>query len=146
MTESIRELSLRARVYVVVVVAAGTVTIALAANSLLRQPVRSDWLVLAGLTFLTGSFSIKVPSVSARISVSEAFVFAAVLLFGPNVATLIVALDTLILTSWLRSPNRSALRAFFNMSAGALAIWIASRVFEAMLPPQSYPWSIVSMP
>ncbi len=112
MTQSIRELSLRARVYVMAVIAVGILTIALAANSLLHQPVRSDWLILAGLTFLTGSFSIKVPSVSARISVSEAFVFAAVLLFGPNVATLIVALDTFILTSWLRSPNRSTLRAW----------------------------------
>jgi putative nucleotidyltransferase with HDIG domain len=61
-------------------------------------------------------------------------VFAAVLLFGPDVATLIVALDTFILTSWLRAPNRSTLRALFNMSAGATAIWLAAHIFAAMLP------------
>jgi len=137
MTKSIHELSLPARIYIVAVVVAGTITVVLSATTVLQQPIRSDWLLLAGLTFLSGSFSIKVPSVSARISVSEATVFAAVLLFGRDVATLIIALDTLIVTSWLRSQSRSALRAFFNMSAAAMAISIASRIFEAMLPPES---------
>ena len=99
-----------------------------------QSPLGYDWLVLAGLTLLTGTFSIKVPSVNARISVSEAFVFAAVLLFGTDVATLVVALDSLILTSWLRSPTPSPLRPLFNMTAGALAISLASGLLSWMLP------------
>ena len=66
--------------------------------------------------------------------VSEAFVFTAVLLFGPDVATLVVALDSLILTSWLRSPTPSPLRPLFNATAGALAISLAAKFLAWMLP------------
>jgi putative nucleotidyltransferase with HDIG domain len=91
-------------------------------------------MVLAALIVLSGPFGIKVPSVNARLSVSEAFVFAAVLLFGPHVGTLIVGLDSLILTSWSGRGSRSPVRALFNMSAGALAISCATQILELMLP------------
>ena len=55
-----------------------------------------EWVVLAGLTLLSGSFTIRVPSLQARISVSETFVFTSVLLFGAASGTIIVAIDTLI--------------------------------------------------
>lgn len=129
-----RELPRLARAYLTVVIAAGAVSIGLSLLSLIRHPIGTDWLVLAALTLLTGSFSIKIPTVNARISVSEAFVFAGVLAFGANVATLMVALEALILTSWVRGPSRSPLRALFNMSAGAIAIAVASRVFDWMVP------------
>ena len=35
-------------------------------------------MVLAALTLLTGSFTVKIPGLLARISVSDAFVFASV--------------------------------------------------------------------
>ena len=120
--------------YLVCVTGLGAIAITRAVVSLIESPVGFDWVILAALTLVTGSFSIKVPSVNARISVSEAFVFAGVLLFGPHVATVIVALDSLILTSWLRSPSRSPLRALFNMTAGALAISVASEFLGWMLP------------
>ena len=58
------------------------------------RDVWSDWMVLAALTLLTGSFTVKIPGLLARISVSDAFVFASVLAFGPSVATVIVAIDS----------------------------------------------------
>ncbi len=112
----------------------GAFAISQSVIELIQHPVGSDWLVLAALTLLTGSFSIKVPSVDARISVSEAFVIAGVLIFGPHVATIIVPLDSLVLTSWLRGPSRSPLRALFNMTAGALAISCSARLFGWWLP------------
>ncbi len=134
MARPISDLSTPARVYLAVVIALGTIAIGRSATVLIQHPVGVDWLALAALTLLTGSLSIKVPSVDARISVSEAFVFAGVLLFGPHVATLIVALDSLVLTSWIRGPSRSPLRALFNMTAGALAISCAARLFAWWLP------------
>src|SRR5687768_4416296 len=127
-------LSRAAKLYIGAVIAAGVTTIALSTFSVITGNGRSDWWVLAALTLLTGSFSLKVPTVSARISVSEAFVFVGLLLFGKDVATLIVALDTLVLTSWLRGPSRSPLRALFNMSAGAVAISAAAALYAQMLP------------
>src|SRR3990167_7566607 len=122
------------RLYVVGVIVLGISTVLYSVASLIHDPLEWDWIVLAALTLLTGSFSIKVPSVNARISVSEAFVFAAVLSFGQHVATVIVALDSLVLTSWLRRPSRSPLRVMFNMAAGALAISSAAHILERILP------------
>jgi putative nucleotidyltransferase with HDIG domain len=136
MPKQFSELPRGGRIYLSAIIGSGAITIVYSIGALVQQPVGWDWLVLAALTLLTGSASIKLPSVSARLSVSEAFVFAAVLLFGMHVATVIVALDSLILTSWLRRPSRSALRVMFNMAAGTLAISFAGRVFDWMVPAQ----------
>jgi putative nucleotidyltransferase with HDIG domain len=129
--------SSRIRVYFGVVLAAGAAAIATSLQELAGQSLQSEWLVLAGLTVLTGSFSIKLPSISARISVSETFVFVAVLLYGPSVATLIVALDTIILTSWKRGARRSPLRTLINVSSGSTAIWLSAHTFQFLLPESS---------
>ena len=127
-------LSFRARLYIATVVAVGTYVIGASAYDLIVRPTGFEWMYLAGLTFLTGSFSIKLPSISARISVSEAFVFAAVLFFGPSAATVIVAFDTLILTTWSHGGDRPRVRALFNVSAGSTAIWVGAHVFRFFLP------------
>jgi putative nucleotidyltransferase with HDIG domain len=127
-------LSFGARLYIATVVALGTYVIGSSAIDLVVHPTGIEWMYLAGLTFLTGSFSIKLPSISARISVSETFVFAAVLLFGPSASTVIVAFDTFILTSWSHGGDRPRVRAMFNVSAGSTAIWVAAHVFRFFLP------------
>jgi putative nucleotidyltransferase with HDIG domain len=124
------------QIFLATVICAGAVAIAHSSIALVRQPADWDWLILAALIIVTASFSIKVPSVNARLSVSEAFVIASVLSFGVHVGTVVVALDSLVLTTWLRRPTRSPLRAMFNMAAGALAISVAARVFEWILPIQ----------
>jgi putative nucleotidyltransferase with HDIG domain len=93
--------------------------------------------VLAALTLLTGSLTLKIPTVSARLSVSEVFVFAAVLWFGPAVATFIVVLEALVGTLWLRGRNRTPVRTLFNLSAAAAAIWIASHIYQLIEPTVS---------
>jgi putative nucleotidyltransferase with HDIG domain len=127
-------LSLGARVYITAIVAAGTLAVGASVYDLIVEPPSHQWLVLAGLAFLTGSFSIKLPSINARISVSEAFVFAAVLLFGASAATIIVTLDAIILSSWASSRRHSKVRAAFNICAAATAIWVAAQLFRVLLP------------
>jgi putative nucleotidyltransferase with HDIG domain len=134
MPEASTPLSRLARAYIAAVVATGLIAVATSAYDLWIRAVGAGWLVLALLTFLTGAFSIKLPSVHARISVSEAFVFAAVILFGPSAATMIVALDAMIMTSWSRQGPRSRLRGIFNVSAGTAAIWLAAHLFKLLLP------------
>jgi putative nucleotidyltransferase with HDIG domain len=134
MTSVAKKLPLAGRIYVYVTVLAGCAVIVDSAARLLQRPPQSDWLLLAGLTLLTGSFTIKVPSINARISVSETFVLAAVMSFGPAAATVIVALDTLVFAIWLRGRSRSIVRTLFNMSAGAAAIWAAAHLFEMLIP------------
>src|SRR5512135_1739116 len=112
-------LSLRptVRIYVSAVVAVGTLVLGLSVHQLFVHPIGSEWLLLAGLTILTGSFSVKVPSINAYISVSEAFVFASVLLFGAEAGTVTVLLECLVILLWMKPQGRPIYRMFFNMAA-----------------------------
>jgi putative nucleotidyltransferase with HDIG domain len=114
--------------YVGTVIVVGFAALAHSAVALSNAPPSKAWVVLAALTLFTGSLTLRVPTISARLSVSEVFVFAAVLWFGPSAATFIVALDTLVGTMWMRG-RKTAIRTLFNISAGASAIWVASHAF-----------------
>src|SRR5262249_50304148 len=73
--------------------------------------------------------TVKVPTIPARLSVSEAFVFAAVLLYGPAAATMVVALDSLVISFWIFRNSRRPERVLFNLAAPAVAVWIAANAF-----------------
>ena len=111
-----------ARIYVAVVVLLGTATVIHAVLHLTAEPIDRQWLILAALTLLTGSFTVKVPSISASLSVSETFVFASVLLFGPEAGAITVLLECLIIQFWMRPSARFVYRVLFNTAAPAIAI------------------------
>jgi hypothetical protein len=116
-------------VYIALVIAAGFIVIARSLTEVTTNPPGLEWLVLAVLTLFTGSFTVKLPSLSARISVSETFVFTSVLLFGPATGTLTVVLDALVISFWMESQKRHILRVLFNVTASAIAIRAASDIF-----------------
>ena len=118
-----------AQLYVGLVICAGLVAVSHSLYSLHLTPVGYHWSLLAGLTLLSGSFTIRIPTIPARLSVSETFVFAAVLLFGPAAATMIVVLDCLVISLWLGRRSRRLSRVLFNIAAPSVAIWIASHAF-----------------
>lgn len=120
------------QLYLAAVILAGLGVVLHSLYSLYVRPVGYEWFILAGLTLLSGSFTVKVPTIPARLSVSETFVFAAVLLFGPAAATMVVALDSLVISLWIFKTSRRAERLFFNFAAPAVAVWIAARVFFAI--------------
>jgi putative nucleotidyltransferase with HDIG domain len=115
--------------YVGAVIAAGLAVILLSIADMYQSPPGQEWLILAALTLLTGSFTVKIPRLSARLSVSDTFVFAAVLLFGSSVPTVIVAFDCLVATLWLQRTKGSHLRSLFSLASVAFAIWTAATVF-----------------
>jgi putative nucleotidyltransferase with HDIG domain len=121
-----------ARAYVWVVVIVGYAAVLHSLVAVVQQPIDPAWLVLGALTLLTGSFTIKVPSMSLRLTVSETFVFASVMLFGVAAGTLTVVLETLIVALWIKRERRSVYRAVFNVAASALSIWTAGVAFFSM--------------
>jgi putative nucleotidyltransferase with HDIG domain len=123
---------------VATVVAVGALTLGLSVHALWIEPIGSEWLLLAGLTILTGSFSVKVPSINAYISVSEAFVFASVLLFGAEAGTVTVLLECLVILLWMKPQGRPVYRMFFNMAAPSVAIWTAGTAFYVLSGIQPY--------
>jgi HD-GYP domain-containing protein (c-di-GMP phosphodiesterase class II)/putative methionine-R-sulfoxide reductase with GAF domain len=118
-----------ATAYVTAVVTAGVVVFAYSVRQLYLVPVSSQWFILAALTLLTGSFAIGMEPLPARVSVSETFVFASVLLYGPAAGTITVILESLVMSFWLPETNRSSRRTLFNAAATALAIWTSGTVF-----------------
>ena len=119
----------KGQLYVVIVAAAGLLVIGHCITMLLASPIGWEWVVLAGLTLLSGSFTVRVPSFRARISVSETFVFTSVLLFGTCAGTLTVALDVLVVAISSQRRGLQPLRVVFNVSAASLSIWTASHLF-----------------
>src|SRR5262245_57891020 len=132
------DLTAATRAYVAIVVLVGSTIVLHSIFALFTKPIAPEWLVLAALTLLTGSFTIKVPSITARLSVSETFVFASVLLFGRSAGTLTVVLETLIIQLWIRGSGRSAYRALFNIAAPAVSIWLSATIFFSVSGLQPY--------
>ena len=120
-------LSRAGRAYVSVVVAAGSGVIIYALLQLSVDPPHHYWLLLAVLTLFSGPLAIRVHSIRTTISVSETFVFASVLLFGPAPAALTAALDGLMVSLWARHKN--GYRTLFNIAEPAVSVWVAAQLF-----------------
>src|ERR1043165_10313142 len=95
-----RQLPTITKVYISGIVIAGAMTVLESFFVLTTQPIGWDWTILAILTLVSGSATVRLPSLPATISVSETFVFTSVLLFGPSAGTLTVALDALDISLW----------------------------------------------
>lgn len=126
-----------AQVFIGAIVISGFLVIGLSVDALRSTPVTSQWFVLAALTLLSGSITIKVPGIDASISVSETFVFTSVLLFGTAAGTITVTLDGLIISLWLWRRGIGFHKLLFNTTAPALSIWLAAQLFffVAGVPP-----------
>src|SRR5438067_1994194 len=124
--------SRRGKIYLWSVIVAGSWVIAGSIYQLHIEPIGNQWFILATLTLVSGSATVRLPSSYASISISETFVFTAVLLYGPAAGTVIVALDGLVISFWLSKRHREMHRALFNMSAPAVSAWCSAHLFFAV--------------
>jgi len=114
---------------VTTVVVVGLLVVAWSVKEIFDTPPAFDWFVLVALTILAGCFTVKLPSVPANLSVSETFIFTAVLLFGPAAGTLTVLVDALVVSFWTKSTRRTPSRFLFNVAAPAISIRLAAEFF-----------------
>lgn len=117
------------KTYVGIVVSVGLVTVCQSVLEILRDPKDWNWTILAILTLVSGSATVRLPGLPATISVSETFVFTSVLLFGPAAGTLTVALDALIISFWAHKKGDPLYKIIFNVCALPLTIWLAAHLF-----------------
>lgn len=118
------------RAYVAAVVAIGAVPLASAIWIAIAEPMHPGWLLLAALSLVSGPLAVRIPSISATISVSEGFIFAAGLLFGPPAAIITAVLDGLGVSLWNR--QRLLRRTLFNLAEPAISVWLAMWLFYAL--------------
>ena len=117
------------RLYIVAVGTAGVAALLYSLYGLFQMPFDYRVPLLAGLTWLSGSFAVRVPAVPATIYVSEAFFFTLVLLFGPFPAVACMAIDGLLIS--IRRKNRETFRVIFNIAEPTISVLAASGVFYA---------------
>jgi putative nucleotidyltransferase with HDIG domain len=115
--------------YLTTVIAIGVLTIGWSIRELWISPPDREWLLLTALTLFTGSFTVKLPSLQAKISVSDTFVFTSALLFGSAAGVITVVTDALVISLWMKREQRSLVRLLFNATAPATAIWVGSETF-----------------
>jgi putative nucleotidyltransferase with HDIG domain len=125
------------QVYVTCVGLCGFAIIVQSIIDVATGPKQWTWTILALLTLVSGSATVRLPSLPATISVSETFVFTSVLLFGPAAGTLTVALDAFVISFWSYKKDQPLYKIVFNVCALPLTIWIAAHLFflTAGIPP-----------
>ena len=129
-------MDLRGRLYVWSVVLLGALAVAHAVLDLVREFPDPSWLVVAGLTLVSGIATVRLPNVQAEISISETFLFSAVLIFGPSAGVVTVLLDAAIINLKMASRGLGLERALFNLAAPSLARWLGANCMTlAGVPP-----------
>ncbi len=95
--------------------------------------VSQEWIILASLTVLTGSFTVRIPGVNSKISIADTFVFTNIILFGVYAGIITAALDGFIGSIRSRSISRRREYLLFNVGAMALCAFFAAKTFFLLL-------------
>ncbi len=125
------------RTYIWGVILTGLAIIIWSLYAVYADGTSARWLVFAALTAISSSAGVGLIAVPASLSVSDTFVFAALLLYGPAAGTLTVAIDGLVASSCMSKATRRPDRMLFNVSAPTIAVWSAAEIFFAIggFPP-----------
>jgi putative nucleotidyltransferase with HDIG domain len=113
----------------------GLVAVADALRSLAGAQLPIGWILLALLTVVSQFSrlsSIKVPGVTAHLSVSEALLFMMVVMYGAAPAVVTLAIDGLLfsLKQELRGKRHSDFHyAAFDFAEPALSMWVAAQAY-----------------
>jgi putative nucleotidyltransferase with HDIG domain len=136
------------RIYVGAVGLTGVAALVYSVYVFVGSPALFDWhvLLLAVLTWVSGSFAVRVPRVPATIYVSEAFFFTLVLLFGGAPAAVCMAIDGLLIS--VRRRNREPFRIIFNIAEPTISVLVAAQVFHLLhgdRPLGTDPWTLLAV-
>ncbi len=115
--------------YLLSTIVAGAAAVLVSVRELVAVPVGLGWFALAALTVLSGSATLRLPSVPVGFSISDTFTMTAALLFGPAAGTAAVAIDSLAISLRLSRRPLPLRRLLFSATAPALAMWVAAHAF-----------------
>ena len=120
------ETPLAARLFVAAVSVCGGLAVVYSAIVLLLGTEPIEWVFFSALTIVCGTLSIKIPSIQSRFSLCEVFGLACVLLFGPEVGAVTLALDGLrISAAWKMNRQQTV----FNFANLGLSMWLSGQLF-----------------
>jgi hypothetical protein len=123
-----------AGVYIGSLVAAGGFALVLSLRETISDAHDSRILAWAGLAVLTialGRLAVRLPFRQCRVSVSDVFLFASAVLFGPGPATINAALDGYAASA---RAGGTWYKRLFNTASMALSINLSSHLFASTSP------------
>lgn len=121
--------SARVRPYVLAMLVAGCIVLAMSVSELWVVPPPVQWWVLVILTLISGSAVLKIPAVPVNFSISDVFTLTSAVVFGPAAGTALVAIDSLVLSACLIRTGLSLERILFNATAPPVAMWLSAVTF-----------------
>ena len=122
-------LSWVARGYITAIVGSGTAGLLFCIHELQKGgPNFEQFYYLLILTIISSFIPVKLPNVSANISVSETFVFAGTLLYGAAAGVPLVFIDALLICLQMARRRVVWHRLIFSVAAPGLSIWAAASV------------------
>jgi diguanylate cyclase (GGDEF)-like protein len=120
--------------YLYGVIIAGLASLTFSLAQIPGSGIGYHWLILASLTVLTSTYSIKIPAINSKISIGDTLYFTNVLLYGTSVGAVTAALDGLVGSIRARTRTRRRYYMLFNMAAMAYSAHIAGSLFYSMVP------------
>ncbi|MCC6158783.1 MAG: response regulator [Deltaproteobacteria bacterium] len=126
-------LRIGARIYIVLLVAAGAAATVAALAYPLRHEPNVALFIYFGFALVTALFVVKIPYTNVHFSVDTAFVFSILILFGLWPA-LIADMTGKLLLSLRGGKTGRLFKAPFNMASGGLAVFAAFLAFDQILP------------
>ncbi|HEV8132712.1 MAG TPA: hypothetical protein VGQ81_15810 [Acidobacteriota bacterium] len=127
----------QAKLYITTVILAG---LSIFFYCLYRSMAQADfrWLYLAAFTVLGSCFPVKIPLLKVKkqsltITVSDVFIFVAILFLGPVMAVTLAVLEGL--TSSLRVRVKRLYKQLFNMAQLATVAFVVGKIFLSLRAP-----------
>jgi putative nucleotidyltransferase with HDIG domain len=105
--------------------------LALSVVNLSTTPPPIQWWLLVALTLVSGSAVLRMPSVPVSFSISDVFTLTSAVIFGPAAGAVMVAFDSLVISSCLARTGLAAERILFNAAAPPVAMWLSAHAFFA---------------
>ena len=115
--------------YLGVIVILGVIAVGLSLHRLATGEVSYQWMILAYLTILTGTFTIAIPRANSKLSVSDTFIFINTILFGTAAGVLTAALDGLVGSLRCRTKAQRKWTLPFNTAVMAVSAFAAGEMF-----------------
>jgi diguanylate cyclase (GGDEF)-like protein len=122
------------RPYLYGVIWAGLLIVAFSIFMLLQSDIGPQWLILAFITILTSSYSIRIPGINSKISIGDTLFFTNLLLFGIPAGVITAALDGFAGSVRSQTTNRRIQYTLFNSATMALSAFIAGTIFLKLSP------------
>ena len=115
--------------FLLAVPTAGAAVLVAATLELVAAPPSSGWLLLTALTALTGAYTIRIPGLVVRLSLSEPTVFLSTFLFGPAAGAITAGVDAFVMSMRLPPRLRTPHRLLFNVGTLAMAVYRAGHLY-----------------